>query len=72
MSDTFICSFEAIQTTIMNLQEKLLLTHKLALNHLIQAENYEACATMHTAIQILENEVAKANQPVVIDLTRLY
>lgn len=56
----------------MNLQEKLLLTHKLALNYLIQAENYEVCATMHTAIQILENEVAKANQPVIIDLTRLF
>lgn len=71
MSDTFICSFEAIQTTIMYLQEKILLTHKLALNHLIQAENYEACASMHNAIQKLENEIEKANQPVIIDLTRL-
>lgn len=55
----------------MNLQEKLLATYNIALHHLIQAENYKACATMHNEINNLKEDINLSQKPVIIDLTKL-
>lgn len=41
----------------MLIEDKLLLTYELALKMLIQDENYEVCAMLHTAKVELENEM---------------